>query len=416
MNDIMLESSYIQMINEVAKKFDANTAAYLKKLYPKVEAVLKTPSGRKAYKKCVSEFIQQRSANLYDTLPCARILFGEQDAQELFKAMGIQKSEVTEVILQTYYGNEPNFSPKAAKDEFTVLMICIIRYFMMNHMPNETELATIHLSFSGKFYPSLHYRSWNTVVPARHIMEYVVNNTLSVKYDIVSEGSVLGAIRKIGNTWSSTYRSRFQKFQDEDVVYIIQQLYSRIGSFMKNIATAYYDAWEKRDDLYIAYASDSLEEDNYHLADSDSLRINKIVEKTINYLTANGTDFALCRACSDVNITTKELKSIMDSLLSDPESTVKIKELLMLMVVSYFVYGNPKNKITIIDPKFVTYTIAPKPNAKQQELIRMQELVTELLSENSPAYIRRKSRIATKNSFEKALKMYFALSVINANK
>lgn len=416
MNDVILETSYLQMIDEVAKKFDANTDAYLKKLYPKVESVLKTPSGRKAYKKCVSEFIQQRSANLYDTLPCARILFGEQDAQELFKAMGIQKSEVTEIILQTYYGNEPNFSPKAAKDEFTILMICIIRYFMMNHMPNETELATIHLSFSGKFYPSLHYRSWNTVVPARHIMEYVVNNTLSIKYDIVSEGSVLGAIRKIGNTWSSTYRSRFQKFQDEDVVYIIQQLYSRIGSFMKNIATAYYDAWEQRDDLYIAYASDSLEEDNYHLADSDSLRVNKIVETTINYLTANGTDFALCRACSDVNITTKELKSIMDSILSDPESTVKIKELIMLMVVSYMIYGNPKNKKNIIDPKFVTYTIAPKPNAKQQELIRMQELVTELLSENSPAYIRRKSRIATKNSFEKALKMYFALSVINANK
>lgn len=414
MNDVILETSY-QIMQEVAKKFDANTDVYLKKLYPKVEAILKTPSGRNKYKKCVSEFIQKRSASLYDTLPCSRILFGEPDAQELFSAIGIQKSEVTEVVLQTYYGNEPNFSPKAAKDEFTVLMVCIIRYFMMNHMPKETELATIHLSFSGKFYPSLHYRSWNTVVPARHIMEYVVNNTLSVKYDIVSEGSVLGAIRKIGNTWNSTYRSRFQKFQDEDVVYIIQQLYSRIGSFMKNIASAYYDAWEQRDDLYIAYASDSMEQDNFHLADSDSLRVGKIVETTINYITANGTDYALCRACSDVNITTKELKSIMDSLLGDPKSMVKIKELIMLMVVSYYAYSGTKDK-NIVNPKFATYTIAPKPNAKQQELIRMQELVTELLSENSPAYIRRRSRIATRNSFEKALKMYFALSVINANK
>ena len=415
MNDVMLETSYLQIVQEVAKKFDANTDAYLKKLYPKVEAVLKTPSGRNKYKKCISEFIQKRSASLYDTLPCSRILFGEPDAQELFTAIGIQKAEVTEVILQTYYGNETNFSPKAAKDEFTVLMICIIRYFMMNHMPKETELATIHLSFSGKFYPSLHYRSWNTVVPARHIMEYVVNNTLSVKYDIVSEGSVLGAVRKIGNTWSSTYRSRFQKFQDEDVVYIIQQLYSRIGSFMKNIASAYYDAWEQRYDLYIAYASDSMEQDNFHLADSDSLRVGKIVESTVNYLTANGTDYALCRACSDVNITTKEMKSIMDSLLGDPKSMVKIKELIMLMVVSYFAYSGTKDK-SIVNPKFATYSIAPKPNAKQPELIRMQELVTELLSENSSAYIRRKSRIATRNSFEKALKMYFALSVINANK
>lgn len=415
MNDVMLETSYLQIVQEVAKKFDANTDAYLKKLYPKVEAVLKTPSGRNKYKKCVSEFIQKRSASLYDTLPCSRILFGEPDAQELFTAMGIQKAEVTEVILQTYYGNETNFSPKAAKDEFTVLMICIIRYFMMNHMPKETELATIHLSFSGKFYPSLHYRSWNTVVPARHIMEYVVNNTLSVKYDIVSEGSVLGAIRKIGNTWSSTYRSRFQKFHDEDVVYIIQQLYSRIGSFMKNIASAYYDAWEQRDDLYIAYASDSMEEDNYHLADSDSLRVQKVTEKTVNYLTNNGVDFALCRACSDVNITTKEIRSIMESLLSDPETTVKIRELIMLMVVSYMSYSGTKDK-DVVSPKFVTYAIAPKPNAKQQELIRIQELVTELLSENSPAYIRRRSRVATRNSFEKALKMYFALSVVNANK
>ena len=133
MNDVMLETSYLQIVQEVAKKFDANTDAYLKKLYPKVEAVLKTPSGRNKYKKCVSEFIQKRSASLYDTLPCSRILFGEPDAQELFTAMGIQKAEVTEVILQTYYGNETNFSPKAAQDEFTVLMICIIRFFMVNH-------------------------------------------------------------------------------------------------------------------------------------------------------------------------------------------------------------------------------------------------------------------------------------------
>ena len=414
MNNILLEEAYTSIL-EVAKKFDANTAAYLNKLYPKVESVLKTPSGRKSYKKCVSEFMQKRSANLYDTLPCARILFGEPDAQELFKAMGISKQEVTEIILQTYYGNEKNFSPKAAKDEFTVLMVCIIRYFMMNHMPNETELATIHLSFSGKFYPSLHFRSFPTVVPARHVMDYTVNNVLSVKYDIVSEGSVLGSIRKIGNTWNSTYRDRFKKFQDEDVVYIIQQLYSRIGSFMKNIASAYYDVYEDKDDLYIAYATDSMEEDNYHLADSDSLKASKYVAKAVNYLTSKGTDITLCKACSDVNITTKEMRSIMDSLLGDPASTVKIRELIMLMVVSYMAYGGSKDK-DIRSPKFVTYSIAPKPNAKQKELVRIQELVEELLSENSPAYIRRRSRIATKNSFERSIKMYFALSVVNANK
>ena len=413
MNDVLLEQTYLQVVTEVAKKFDANTSAYLHKLYPKVEARLKTSSGKNAYKKCVSKFMSTRQANLYDTLPCSRILFGETDAQELFKAMEISKGEVTEIILQTYYGNEPNFSPKAAKDEFTVLLLTIIRYFVQNKMNKEAELAMVHLSFSGKFYPSLHYRSFPTTVPARHVMEYTVNNVLSIKYDIVSEGSVIGSIRKIGQTWLSTYKDRFKSFTDEDAVYIIQQLYSRIGSFMKNIATEYYKVNDQKDELYIAYAADSLDDDNYHLADSDSLRVSKITEKTVSYISSSGVDYATCKACSDVNITTNEMKSIMEALVSDPKSTVKIRELVMLMVSAYFAQTKDKD---ITNPKFITFSIAPKPNAKQRELVRINELVVELLSENSPAYLRRRSRQATKNSFERAIKLYFALSIHNANR
>ena len=411
-SNVLLEQMYTQL-QEVAKKFDANTSVYRSKLYPMVADRFKTSSGKNAYKKCVSKFMATRQTALYDSLPCSRILFGEPDAQELFKAMEISKGEVTEIILQSYYGNEPNFSPKAAKDEFTILMLTIIRYFLENKMSKEAELAMLHLAFSGKFYPSLHYRSFPTVVPVRHVMEYTVNNVLGVKYDIVSEGSVIGSVRKIGTTWLTTYKDRFKSFSDEDVVYIINQLYSRIGSFMKNIATEYYKVYEQRDELYIAYATDSVEEDNYHLADSDSLRIAKIVEKTINYLTSMGAEYKLCHACSDVNITTNEMKSIMESLLNDPKSTVKIKELIMLMVSTYFAQTKDRD---ITNPRFITFTIAPKPNAKQPELIRINELVVELLSENSPAYLRRRSRIATKNSFERALKLYFALSVNNANR
>ena len=409
MNSIILE----QMFMEVAKKFDATTTAYLNKLYPVVDSKLKTSSGKSSFKKCVSKFMSARQQFLYDSLPCSRILFGESDAQELFKAIGINKGEVTDVILKTYYGNEPNFSPKAAKDEFTVLLITIIRWFLQNKMNKEAELAMVYLSFSGKFYPSLHYRSFPATVPARHVMEYTVNNVLGVKYDIVSEGSVIGSIRKIGMTWLTTYNDRFKSFRDEDVVYIIQQLYSRIGSFMKNIATEYYKVYDHKDDLYIAYATDSLDDDNYHLADSDSLRVAKITEKTVSYITNTGVDYSACKACSDVNITTNEMKSIMESLVGDPKSTVKIKELVMLMVTAYFAQTKDKD---ITNPKFITFSIAPKPNAKQKELVRIQELIVELLSENSPAYLRRRSRIATKNSFEKAIKLYFALSIHNANR
>ena len=417
-NNVLLESMFLELkaIEEAAYKIDANTTAIRDRLYPIVETQMNKPSVRNAYKKLVSEFIQKRSDDLYDTLPCARLVFGEDDANALFNAIGINKEVVTEVIQHTYYGHEPHFSPLAAKDEFTILMMCVIRYFYMNKMPKEAELACIHLAFSGKFYPSIHYNQWKVVLPARHIMEYTINNSLNTKFDIVAEGSVIGAVRKITNVWYTTYQKNLKSFTDEDIVYImINQLQSRIRSFLRNIANEYYKNWEKRDQIYMNYSSDSVEEDNYRLADSDSLRIQKMTEKAVNYMLSSGVDYSICRACSDSNITTKELKSIMESLFADPRSAIKIRELVMLLITAYCNYSDSKDK-DVRNPKFITYTISPKPNAKQPELRRTQELVEELLSENSPAYIRRRSRIATKNSFERAIKMYFALSIHNANR
>ena len=400
--------------SRVAKHYDANTTAYIKELYPIVEGKLSASGGKNKYMKCVSKFVEDRYANLYDTLPCARIYFGQEDIDLLFNSLGIDFNEVSEIIKHTYYGNETNFSPKSAKSEFTVTMMCIIKYFQSKKMNKELELALIHLSFSGMFYPSLHYRSYPVALPARHVMEYVVNNVLGNKFDLISEGSVIGAIRKIALTWVNTYKDRFKSFRDEDMVYCIQQLYSRIGSFMNNIAQKYYEVYEHQDELYIAYASDSSDPDDYHVADSDILKISKESEKTINYITTNGVNYAICKQCSDENITTKEINSIIDSILSVPDNIVLVKELVTLLITTYYA-TNPKNK-DVRDISFITYSIQAKPNTKQPELLRLKEITQELLCENSPAYVRRRSREATRNSFERALVMYFALCIHNANR
>lgn len=409
---LLLESSYTELL-EASKHFDANTSAIKKELYPVVEERLSTTAGKKAYMNCVSKFIQDRYANLYDNLPCSRIIFGDEDRKQLFDALGFPKEVAANYILDTYYGNEPNFSPKSSKDEFTVTMMCVIRFFVMKNMTKEMELSMLHLAFSGMFYPSLHYRSYPNVVPVRHVMEYTVNQRLNTKFELVSQGNVIGAIRKIGTTWIQTYKNKIKSFTDEDMVYCIQQLYSRIGSFMKNIATEYYKVYNDKDDLYIAYASDNFDEDDYHIADSDTLRISKQVEKTINYMTTNGVDYAICKQCSDDNITTKEIKSIMESIFSNPENVLISKEIVTLLITTYYAASETKD---VRDISFLTYSIAAKPNSKQKEILQLRDLIEKLLSENSPAYVRRRSRIATKNSFERAVKMYFALSIHNANR
>ena len=409
-SNVLLEQSF----TEAAKTFVADTSSFKENLYPLVKSTLDTNKGKLAYKKCIADFIEKRSIQLYDTIPMNRILFSSEDVNNLFSALSLDISVAKRAVEKTYYGEEEHFSPLSAKDPFTVTMLCVIKYFIEKNMNKESELAAIHLAFSGKFYPSLHYKYFR-YIPPRHEMEYMLNNELSNKFDLVTEGNIIGCIRKIVNTWLKTYKQRFKVFTDEDVVRVINQLYSRINSFLKNI----YRVFDKVHAAgnYMAYSSDSMDADNYHLSNSDLNKMNVALEKTVNYINSTGVDYTLCKKCTDndENITVNEMKSIIESIYADPENMPKVKELLALMIVTYLQQAKPSEK-DVSNVAFLIYCLAPKPNAKQKEIIRQKEIIEELLISNSKVYIRRRSRLATKNSYEKVMRMYFGLSVHNANR
>lgn len=386
-----------------------DTKAIKDKLYPLVEKALSNSKISKNYQKFVNDFITKRDIDIYDSLPCSRILCGEDEMDGLFTALEIPKATVEIIIGETYYSKISNFNPKAALHAFTVAQLCVIRYFTLKNKDKERDISALVLSFSGKFYPSLHYRSYPTVVPARHVMEYVVNNQLSQKYDLASTGSVAGAVKSIDKTWLTTYKTKFKDFDDEDVVYLIQQLHSRIGSFMKNIAEEYYKAYEDKDS-YMAYSSDSFDQDDFHLADNDSLKIEKLTESAMSYITSNGVDYKICKACSDDNILPNEAKAVIESIVNNRDNILTMKELISLMLTTYFT-SSPNKDAT--DIGFITYTVAPKPNAKQKEIVRQKEIIEDFLCESGTAYMRRRSRVATRNSYERCVRMYFALTIHN---
>ena len=387
------------------------TEAILKILYPKVENALSKNTNK--FKKAVSDFINARNAVIFDTCPCDRIYYGEDDANQMFAAIGIGKSEVSEAIQQTYYYPIAAFNPRAAKDEITVLMLTIIRYFERKNDRKNTELAMIYLSFSGKFYPSIHYMSFPKVQPSeyRHVMEFVINNMLSEKFYLKTQGSVFGAVKAYGMTWLDSYERMFKSYDDEDVVYLIQQLHNRIKTFMKNIASLYYEAYENKD--YITYDSDSLSEDDYHLADNDSLKAERYIERSMEKINTTSVDYRTCKLSADNNVRTEEVKSIVESILNDRDNILEIKELIRLLVYTYFVQSKKKD---VSDIDFITFSVAPKPNTKDPHILRIKEIIEGWLEDKSVSYRKRKKRPPTRNSYNRALLMYFTLVIHTANK
>lgn len=391
-----------------------DTESLVKQLYPKVSTSLSKNTNK--YRQVIARFIEKRSKDLYDIAPCSRIYFGEDDITDFYSSMGLNINDATKALQGTYYYKIANFNPRAAKDEFTVTLMMVIRYFYTKNMSKELDMAMVHLAFSGKFYPSIHYRSFPVTQPSeyRYIMEYVVNNKLSNKYDIKREGSLFKAILSICKTWLSSYGNRIKNSDDEDIVYLIQQLHTRIGSFMKNIATIYYEVYNNKD-AYFVYDTDNASEDGYKVADNDSLKIERIVEKTMENIQSHAIDYKICKMAADSNVKTDEVKSIIESILNDKDNIGIIKELLRNIVSEYFVNGGTSTK-DVRDIKFITFSLTPKPNTKNKNVIRQKEIIEQLLNENSTAYRRRRSREATKNSYHRSVLAYFVILIHESNK
>lgn len=387
-----------------------DTTSILKIAYPNAENAMKKNLSK--YKQYVSKFMNNRAELLYSNMPSKQIYFSQNDCDEFFKMTGISETVIREAIQGAYYYEIANFNPSYAKDETTIAMLCCVRYFKLKNMKKELELALILLSFSGKFYPSVWYGSYPTNPPYEHVMEYVVTHMCTNKFDIVREGSVVGAVKSIALTWVNSYDDRFKDFHDDDVAYLVQQLRNRIKSFMINIAELYYEAYKNKD-MYITYDSDSVAEDDFHLADSDSFKIERIVSASMNYINSHGVDYRICKMASNNLVKMDELKSIIEMILTNNNNIPLIKEFITL-VVACFYRDNPKSDVR--DLEFVSYTIKAKPNSKDPYIVRQKELLDIMLINNSEHFARRRSRDATESAYYRSINAYFALIIQQAMK
>ena len=390
----------------------ANTSAIDKELYPLVSAQLAKNLSK--YKAMIGKFIEKRNKDLYSPIVGERIMYGKEDEDELFASLGIDAKTVDTVISHTYYYQIANFNPRAAKNPVVVLCMCIIKYFFNKNMKKELELAMVYLSFSGSFYPSIHYGSFPTTTPAPHIMEYVINTQLNDKYNIRSTGSVIGAVRNINDVWITTYADILKKsMSDERYVYLIQQLHVRIKSFMKNIATVYYQAYNDGAANYLTYDSDMADEDTLRIADNDSLKAEKCANVAMEFINNNDVDYKYCKLSADSNVKTEEVKSIIETIVKNKDNLDEMLELCRIIISMYYAQSKTKD---VRDIDFITYTLRAKPNSKDKNELRRRQIIEKWLDENSPAYRKRKSRALTKISYNKAVLTYFTLVIQQANK
>ena len=386
-----------------------STSVIANKIYPIVEKSL--TRNTKQLKDCIGRYITSRYNELYDDAPYHRIYFGKNEIDDFFKSVKISEDEVLGHLKNAFFW-DMDYNPPQVKEPFVIAVLCCIRYYLIKNNKKMAELCSIYLAFSGKFYASVHGQLFPKFPPSEHrpVMEYVVNNQLSMKFELKKEGNLFGAIRNLCITWLNTYSNliKSKSFDDEDAGSVIQQLRDREKSFLKNIANLYYKAYDNKD--YLNYESDNLADgSDFRIADNNSTKALQLTEQVLTFVTTNTIDFKFCKMCSDQNIKPDEIKFIMESILSNNDYIEDIRIVVNILIMD-FMRKNEGKSVGSLD--FVSYSMKAKPNTKDPDLIKLKDIITSWLDEKSPQYVKRKHRPATATSYYKAVLTYMVL-VIN---
>ena len=385
-----------------------NSSVITDKIYPIIENSLS--KNTKQLKDCIGRYITSRHNELYDDGPYHRIYFGKNEIDDFFNSIKVSEKEVLGHLKNAFFWGQ-RYNPPQIKEPYVVALLCCIRYYLIKNDKKMAELCSIYLAFSGKFYASLHGQRFPKFPPSEHrpVMEYVINNKLSMKFELKKEGNLFGAIRNLCATWLNTYGNliKSKSFDDHDAGAVIQQLRDRERSFLLNVSRLYYDAYKNKD--YLNYESDNLADGaDFRIADSNSTRALQLTEKVLTFVTTNTIDFKFCKMCSDQNIKPEEIKFIMESILSNNDYLEDIKTVTNILIMD-FMRKNEGKSIGSLD--FVSYSIKAKPNTKDKDIIILKNTITSWLDEKSPQYVKRKHRPATATSYYKAVLTYMVLII-----
>ena len=176
----------------------------IKKIYPIVEECLNKNDAK--FRANIAKFINDRHELLFAIAPYDRIYFNQTDIDNMYKSLGTNENVISEIMKECFFFDIP-YNPQCAKEPYVMTLMMCIRYYLKTNKRKYAELVTVYLAFTGKFYASLHGAAYPTIPPSKYqtVMDYVVNNMLTDKFDLKKSGTVFGAVQSLCVTWLNKY-------------------------------------------------------------------------------------------------------------------------------------------------------------------------------------------------------------------
>lgn len=214
-----------------------------------------------------------------------------------------------------------------------------------------------------------------------HIMKYVVEKELTMKSYIKKYGSSFVVLQEIVTTILDDSKTGKNKTvlsdnSDDNMIYLINTIYSRINSLLKTLANHYYNAERNEKAGYIISVSDDAEEGKLSLS-NNSLKVSNLKSLVENKGITNVDEMIL----KTLRIDDPLKRSCITSILLNSKEKIFVRY--ANMYIDYYIKQNG-NDWHIMKNKFIQHSNAARMNT--QELRDLDNRVIKLIREYVKAY------------------------------
>jgi hypothetical protein len=340
-------------------------------------------------------------ASLYGMrAPTVRIPFTDYDKANLFKAAGISTETVKKSIMKLDANdNDISLKNRVIIDPFNELCAILTGYYFQNKSrfkksPNQDEYSYPYhftsLYLTMRFYCSVYYRSFRKADPSPDVMDYTIEN-LSRKFLLKKVNNIYDIVKYYSETIIENMEPRILRGADIDYVYFCTNLDTRIGGFMKSLASQFYKNKEEKNRTQTESASRQDEEGEFFVGNTSN--ISSILESTVRriitrFVSDNTIDDAILEiACSKTKFSKPKLIIIINKIREHTDN--KLQEVLN-NIIMYYLLTSKKDISSIRSKEFITtminlYSIS---NTKNEIILKIKNLLEQIIKENSESILK----------------------------
>ena len=376
----------------------------LDNIYPVIKGTLEqNPKNIGVLKNAVAEYLDANMSKLSSAGPTYRTLFTENDKRILYVNTGTSPELVERIIPMSAYikGSWRNIILP-----FNIICALTITYAKRTNNKELAQYMLMYLTLS--MYPSLHSKYFKYGVNPQ-IMDYTINN-LNNKYKIKQMGTIWNTLLDTAMVCDRTYTKNIVRANDKDITDYVESLKTRLNALLKKIKNEFTKNYNDKNIMSIE--KDNEDQENFSRAESNSYIIERLSNAIALKIAMNGPDLKLVDIAAKLNsVAVNDLRTTVNNLTADKTNSKEIRTVLISILTLYLT--DPNNTAQDIHSnKFilVCMQIYKKSNTSDKNIIIIKKVLDSWLQRYSDRY-KQSNRVATLNSFRKALFTYFVLTI-----